>query len=255
MTLQLDARQRAMLEEMGVKLFWPQPATAAPAQAPAVAAAPVAAPAVAPRIATPATAPVVQDPAPRAPRAPAGLPSDLDWDGLEQAVTAWAAQRRRPAVFGAGDRSPDWLCVGDPPVEEEALQQMPFAGDAGRLLDNMLAAVGASRQRGAYLANIAKCRLPPDRALEDEELAQGLAFLERQAALLQPRVILAMGRFAVQGLLATGEPLGRLRGRVHDWNGVPVVVTYHPAYLLRNPADKAKAWADLLLAQSLVEGS
>lgn len=253
MTLQLDARRRAMLEEMGVKLFWPQ--APAPVQAPAAVATPVTVPEAAPRVVTPAPAPVARDPAPPAPRAPASVPSGLDWDGLEQAVTAWAAQRRRPAVFGVGDRSPDWLCVGDPPVEEEALQQLPFAGDAGRLLDNMLAAVGASRQRGAYLANIAKCRLPPDRAQEDEELAQGLAFLQRQAALLQPRVILAMGRFAVQGLLSTGEPLGRLRGRVHAWNGVPVVVTYHPAYLLRNPADKAKAWADLLLAQSLVEGS
>lgn len=251
MSLQLDARQRAMLEEMGVRLFWPQTIVAAPPPAPAAlpSAAPVA-----------RAAPVQPQPQPQraAPPAPARAPStdtaSLGWDELEGAVAAWAAERRRPAVFGAGDRRADWLCVGDPPIEEEERQALPFAGDPGRLLDNMLAAVGASRQRGAYLANVTKSRLPQDRAQEEADLAQGLAFLRRQVELLQPRVLLAMGRFAVQGLLASGEPLGKLRGRVHEWHGVPVVVTYHPAYLLRNPADKAKAWADLCLAQSLLRG-
>ena len=264
MSLQLDARQRAMLEEMGVKLFWPQAPVPSPlSEVPAPAALAVRETTVAAPTTPAPSGPATKAPAPAAPEPPARAPARvhvpgaappaLDWDGLEQAVASWAAQRHRPAVFGTGDRRADWLCVGDPPVEEEELQGLPFVGDAGRLLDNMLAAVGASRRRGAYLTHIAKCRLPQERAWEDEELAQGLAFLQRQVELLQPRVILAMGRFAVQGLLATGEPLGRLRGRVHDWNGVPVVVTYHPAYLLRNPADKAKAWADLLLAQSLLE--
>ena len=248
MTLQLDARQRAMLEEMGIRLFWPEAPEPAPAAVP-VADAPVARASAMPvRPAAPAA------PAVATPRQPVPLAAGLGWDELEAAVAAWAAERRRPAVFGAGDRRPDWLCVGDPPVEDEERQGAPFAGDAGRLLDNMLAAVGASRQRGAYLATVAKCRLPADRAQEDEELAQGLAFLRRQLELLQPRVILAMGRYPVQALLPGGEPLGKLRGRIHEWHGIPLVVTYHPAYLLRNPADKAKAWADLCLAQSLLRG-
>jgi uracil-DNA glycosylase family 4 len=252
MTLQLDARQRAMLEEMGIRLFWPEgPEAPVQAATPAAAAAPAARAAPAPT--PPQRAPAAPIAPPRV-RAPGEDPSGLDWDGLEQAVADWAAARRRPAVLGAGDRRPDWLCGGEPPVEEEEHQGAPFAGDPGRLLDNMLAAVGVSRQRGAYLTNVAKCRLPPDRAQEDEELAQGLAFLQRQAALLQPRVILAMGRSAAQALVPGGEPLGKLRGRVHAWQGIPVVVTYHPAYLLRNPADKARAWADLCLAQSLVRG-
>lgn len=250
MTLQLDARQRAMLEEMGIRLFWPEaPAVAAPAVRTAVEsrASPVPVQtqprlqpqrAVPPRAATPAT--------------PPGDTAALGWDELQAAVQAWADARHRPAVFGTGDLRPDWLCVGDPPIEEEELGTAPFAGEPGRLLDNMLAAVGASRQRGAYLTHVSKCRLPPDRGQEEAELAEGLTFLRRQVELLQPRLLLAMGRFAVHGLLASGEPLGKLRGRVHEWHGVPLVVTYHPAYLLRNPADKAKAWADLCLAQSLL---
>jgi len=260
MTLQLDARQRAMLEEMGVRLFWPQAPVAA-AVAPVATPVEVARAAPAPAQPQQRQQPAVQPQPPRAAPArpasavadaPAGEIPSLDWDALEAAIGAWAAPRRRRVIFGVGDRRPDWLCVGDPPVEEEELQAMPFAGEPGRLLDNMLAAVGATRQRGAYLTHVSKCRLPQDRREEEEELAQGLAFLRRQVELLQPRVLLAMGRFAVQGLLGTGEPLGKLRGRVHEWHGVPLVVTYHPAYLLRNPADKAKAWADLCLGKSLL---
>jgi DNA polymerase len=165
-----------------------------------------------------------------------------------------AAARRRKPVFGAGDLRTDWLCVGDPPLEDEERQGLPFAGDAGRLLDNMLAAVGASRTRGAYLTNVLKWRLPEDRSREAEEVAQSLAFLRRQVQLLQPKVVLAMGRYAVQALLQSGEPIGKLRGAVHRFAGVPVVVTYHPAYLLRTLPDKGKAWADLCLAQALVRG-
>ena len=176
----------------------------------------------------------------------------MDWGALEQAVTEWAAQRRRKAVLGTGDLQGDWVCVGEPPLEEEERQGTPFAGDAGKLLDNMLAAVGASRRQGAYLTNALKCRPSEDRAQEAEELAQSLLFLQRQLQLVQPKVILAMGRFAVQALLQSSEPIGKLRGRVHRHGDLPVVVTYHPAYLLRNPADKARAWADLCLAQSVV---
>ncbi len=176
----------------------------------------------------------------------------LDWDALEQAVTQWASARRRKPVFGAGDLRADWMCVGEPPLEEEERLGLPFAGDAGKLLDNMLAAVGATRRQGAYLTNALKCRLPDQREEEAQVLAESAAFLQRQVQLLQPKVILAMGRYAVQALLQSTEPLGKLRGRVHRHGAVPVVVTYHPAYLLRNLPDKARAWADLCLARSLL---
>lgn len=245
MSLQLDARQRAMLEEMGVRVFGPHAlvrtdGTPPEPRRPAAGKAEL-------RPAEIATPPAVT--APTLPAAPA-VADLLGWDELQQAVAGWAAARGRRAVFGTGDMRPDWLCIGDPPVEEEEREGVPFAGDPGRLLDNMLAAVGASRRKGAYLTNVLKCRAPQDRAREAEELAQSLAFLRRQVELLQPRVILAMGRFAVQALLATSEPMGRLRGQVHRFGDVPLVVTYHPAYLLRNLPDKGKAWADLCLARS-----
>ena len=254
MSLQLDARQRAMLEEMGVRLFWPEPR-----ESETVAEAAPVAVSVRPEPVQARPQPVAKAPPETPARAPAtsGQRGDieaLDWDGLQQAVADWASQRRRKAVFGTGDLRPDWLCIGDPPLEEEERQGLPFAGDAGRLLDNMLAAVGASRQRGAYLTNVLKCRLPEGGAQDAEQLAESLAFLRRQVQLLQPRVILAMGRFAVQMLLQSTEPPGRLRGSVHRYEGIPVVVTYPPASLLRTPADKAKAWADLCLAQSLLRG-
>jgi uracil-DNA glycosylase len=255
MTLQLDARQRAMLEEMGIKLFWPEPPAAAAAPRPeAVTPSADAAPAR-PQAAPARTEPRIEPRRQPVPAASGPAGASLDWDALQQAVAEWAAGRRRKAVFGAGDVRASWLCVGDPPVEEEERQGQPFVGDPGKLLDNMLAAVGASRQRGAYLTNVMKCRLPDDRGQEAEELAQSMAFLQRQVELLRPRVILAMGRTAVQGLLQTGEPIGKLRGRLHHFHDVPVVVTYHPAYLLRNPPDKARAWADLCLARAVVEGA
>jgi DNA polymerase len=197
--------------------------------------------------------------APRAPLPAATIPAAdlgalgaMDWNALEQAVTQWASARRRKPVFGTGDLRADWLCVGEPPLEEEERQGIPFVGDAGKLLDNMLGAVGASRRQGAYLTNALKCRPSDERADDAEELAQSLAFLQRQVQLVQPKVILAMGRIAVQALLQTNEPIGKLRGRVHRHGDVPVVVTYHPVYLLRNLADKGRAWADLCLAASVV---
>lgn len=247
--MNLSARQRAMLAEMGVRVFIPEPAQGmddvAPVRAPAVVA-PLAVAQVA------ALQPVsVAAPAARAMPAGSGV-EGLDWDALEQVVGDWAAALRRKPVFGEGDRQPDWLCVGYPPVEEELRRGAPFAGDEGKLLDNMLQAVGASRRRGAYLTNAFKCRLPDDREREREEAAQWALVLQRQVELLRPRVILAMGRFAVQQLLQSNEPPGRLRGRVHRYGDVPVVVTFHPKYLLHNLPDKARAWADLCLAQSVV---
>jgi DNA polymerase len=160
-------------------------------------------------------------------------------------------------VFGVGHPQAQWMIVGEAPGEQEDRQGEPFVGPAGQLLDNMLRAIGLTRgeagpARQVFIANTLKCRPPKNRNPEPAETAQCAPFLERQIALVRPRIILAMGRFAAQALLASDEPLGRLRGRVHQYRGVPVVVTYHPAYLLRTPTDKARAWEDLCLAASVV---
>ena len=154
-------------------------------------------------------------------------------------------------MVGVGDTQADWLIGGEAPGENEDLQREPFVGQAGKLLDNMLKGLGLDRRHNVYIANVLKCRPPGNRNPQPEEVAQCEPFLRRQVQLLQPRIILAMGRFAVQSLLGTSEPIGKLRGRAHQYLGVPVVVTYHPAYLLRNLPDKAKAWADLCFAQEL----
>ena len=251
MSLDLDERQRAMLAEIGVRVF--EPLERAP-----VAVAPVAAPIERTARAQPAVAREAT-PAParsRVARADAGPIELMDWDALAETVAACRAcglcEGRRNTVFGVGDRQADWLVVGEAPGENEDLQGEPFVGQAGKLLDNMLKALGLDRQHKVYIANVLKCRPPGNRNPQPEEVAQCEPFLRRQVQLLQPKIILAMGRFAVQSLLGTEEPIGKLRGRRHEYMGVPVVVTYHPAYLLRTLPDKAKAWADLCLAQELV---
>ena len=207
----------------------------------------------------------------------------MDWPQLEAAVAACRAcglcAGRTQTVFGVGARSADWMVIGEAPGENEDRQGQPFVGQAGKLLDAMLAAIGLSRQvedapesvaasahpagaegqkglkRGVYIANVLKCRPPGNRNPQPDEIAQCEPYLRRQVALVQPKVILAMGRFAVQSLLQTTEPIGRLRGRVHQYQGVPVIVTYHPAYLLRALPEKAKAWQDLCLAMEVMRGS
>lgn len=267
MTLQIDARQRAMLREMGIELFWPEPAASEPAAAIAEAAIARAAavseaPPVRARMPEPAPAPVA--PMARAPVAPAA-PRDripgielMEWDALKQAVADCRAcklcEGRSNTVFGVGVPHADWLIVGEAPGENEDLQGEPFVGQAGKLLDNMLLSLGLSRRESVYIANVLKCRPPGNRNPEPEEIAQCEPFLRRQVELLRPKIILAMGRFAVQTLLQSTEPVGRLRGRVHRYHDVPLVVTYHPAYLLRNLPDKAKAWTDLVLAKSVLQG-
>jgi uracil-DNA glycosylase family 4 len=270
----LDARQRAMLAEMGVRVWAPMPdATPVAATAPAPVAeaprpeaaparrepmsapTPVARPAPAPVRAAPALVASAPAAVPAVGKRPAGV-EQMDWDALRTAVTGCEAcglcRSRQNTVFGVGDTSASWMIVGEAPGEQEDLQGEPFVGAAGRLLDNMLRAVGRSRTgqgaQGAYIANVLKCRPPANRNPAPEEVAQCEPYLARQVALVQPRLIVAMGRFAVQSLLQTTEPIGRLRGRVHRYQGVPLIVTYHPAYLLRTPADKAKAWDDLCLA-------
>jgi uracil-DNA glycosylase len=258
--MQLDARQRAMLEEMGVRVFAPEADPAAAMEAAIEVAEPRQA---AVETAQPVVARAPQEPvtSQRTPSAGASSARDpaiaqMDWEPLRQAVAACEACKlcsgRTNTVFGVGDLRAELLVVGEAPGENEDLQGEPFVGQAGKLLDNMLRALGVSRRQGVYIANVLKCRPPGNRNPEPDEIAQCEPFLRRQVELLRPKIILAMGRFAVQTLLQSNEPVGRLRGRVHRYQDVPLVVTYHPAYLLRNLPDKAKAWADLCLAQSLL---
>jgi len=251
-------RQQAMLREMGIRLWLP------PTQADASEdrAAPDAA-------ARPPAAAAKPSPTP-APNAvtlgarPTGIEA-MDWPELRAAVTSCTAcklcQARKQTVFGVGNTRAHWMIVGEAPGEQEDLQGEPFVGKSGQLLDNMLRSIQLGRADAApdkqvYIANSVKCRPPGNRNPEPDELAQCEPFLIRQVELVRPKIILAMGRFAVQSLLRSHEPIGKLRGRVHRYQGVPLIVTYHPAYLLRNPDDKAKAWDDLCLAvQTVASGT
>ncbi len=178
----------------------------------------------------------------------------LDWPGLRQRVLACQdcdlCQTRNRVVFGVGDEVADWLIVGEAPGEQEDLQGEPFVGRAGLLLNNMLAAAGLSRD-SVFIANVIKCRPPGNRDPNPQEVEACLGFLQRQIALIEPKIILVVGRVAAQTLLQSDAPVGRLRGRVHGYQGIPLVVTYHPAYLLRRPVEKRKAWEDLKLAMSV----
>jgi len=180
----------------------------------------------------------------------------MGWSDLKQAVPACTAcglhAGRKQAVFGVGDECADWLLVGEAPGSEEDRLGEPFVGPAGRLLDAMLAALELKRGHKVYIANVLKCRPPGNRNPEPAEVAQCTPYLVRQIGLVQPRLIVAMGRFAAQTLLATDATIASLRGRVHHYAGVPLIVTYHPAYLLRNMPDKAKAWADLVFARRTI---
>ena len=180
----------------------------------------------------------------------------MDWPTLKSAVSSCTACGLRAGctqtVFGVGDESAHWLLVGEAPGAEEDKLGEPFVGQAGKLLDSMLAAIGLERGRNVYIANVLKCRPPGNRNPEPGEVAKCSPHLSRQIELIQPKLILAMGRFAVQALLETEATIASLRGTVHRYHGVPLVVTYHPAYLLRNLPDKAKAWADLVLARKTV---
>jgi len=182
---------------------------------------------------------------------------ELDWVELKQAVSACTAcglhATRTQTVFGVGDERAEWLLVGEAPGAEEDRLGEPFVGQAGKLLDNMLAALGLRRGENVYIANVLKCRPPGNRNPEPGEVACCTPFLLRQIALIRPKVIVAMGRFAAQTLLASDATIASMRGRVHRYAGVPLVVTYHPAYLLRNLPDKAKAWSDLVFARRMMQ--
>ena len=182
----------------------------------------------------------------------------LGWIELKQAVPACTAcglhKTRTQTVFGVGDENADWLLVGEAPGAEEDRLGDPFVGQAGKLLDNMLAAVDLDRRINVYIANVLKCRPPGNRNPEPDEVAKCTPHLLQQIGLIKPKLILAMGRFAVQTLLGTDASIASLRGKVHNYAGVPLIVTYHPAYLLRTPGDKAKAWEDLVFARNTMNG-
>jgi DNA polymerase len=184
-------------------------------------------------------------------------PSALDWPQLRDTVASCTLcplhESRTQTVFGVGDTDADWLIIGEAPGAEEDRRGEPFVGRAGKLLDEMLRAVGLSRER-VFIANILKCRPPNNRDPKPDEAAACRHYLERQIELIQPKIILAVGRIAAQQLLHSDAPVGQLRGRLHHLNGVPLVVTYHPAYLLRSPNQKRKAWDDLCLAMNVIAG-
>ncbi len=209
------------LEEMGLAPLWRRRDPAAP---------PPAAPSPAPRGAAPAV-------------------EAMGWAELKAAVAACRrcrlAETRTQTVFGVGDEGADWLFVGEGPGAEEDLRGEPFVGQAGKLLDNMLASIGLARGQGVYIANVVKCRPPGNRNPEPDEVAACAPYLDRQIELISPKLIVALGKVAAVRLLGRDASIASLRGKILDYRGRPLVVTYHPAYLLRNLGDKAKAWEDL----------
>lgn len=296
MSLDLDDRQRAMLLEMGVHVWSPR-GDAPVVDAPPVPVSRVPTPALAPRVAAPvvevspierlavqavsvkggisrqeSARPAVAWEARADADAVAGEVAGMDWAGLSQAVASCQACKlcagRRAPVFEAmpeGMRA-DWLVVGEPPEDVDERAGRPFADQVGQLLDNMLKAVGVMRHnasqpvsaaQAAYLTPVVKCRPALPAAPQLHDLAACEPYLKREVALVQPKVILALGRIAAQTLLresdphASNMPLGKLRGQIHQYQGIPVVVSYPPSYLLRNPQEKARAWADLCLALSV----
>lgn len=177
----------------------------------------------------------------------------MDWQSLQDCVASCEAcvlsKTRTQTVFGVGDPNAEWLFIGEAPGAEEDRKGEPFVGQAGKLLDNMLAAIGLKRGQNVFIANVLKCRPPGNRDPQGEEVVQCDPFLKRQVELIKPRLIIALGKFAAQSLLNSASTIGSMRAKQHDYHGVPVIVTYHPAYLLRNMPDKAKAWEDLCFAR------
>jgi DNA polymerase len=251
----MDARQAAYLQALGVDVYVPRDASLPePMIAPAAAAADL--------LAVPRAAPVTAVPEPRrdppAAAAAFDIAAGLDWDQLRAAVAA--CQRcelhatRTQTVFGVGNPTARWMFIGEAPGAEEDRQGEPFVGRAGQLLTSMLRALGLRRE-DVFIANVLKCRPPGNRDPRPAEAASCRGYLERQVALVNPTLVVAVGRIAAQNLLATETPIAKLRGKVHSFGarGWPLVVTYHPAYLLRSPGEKRKAWQDLVQARQLCE--
>lgn len=282
--LEIDTRQQAILKEIGIRLPWHAPVSAeAPAssspqtlQTPQASQIPMQASAQTPvqppqHIKKQLASTPTQENRPVYTESPSQAPkmdteqfqtrainiAKMAWPELEETARQCEActlcKSRKQTVFSAGEPTAKWMIVGEAPGEQEDKQGFPFVGPAGQLLDRMLAQLELSRsptenQQPVYITNVLKCRPPRNRNPEPAEMAMCEHFLKRQIELVQPKIILVVGRFAVQTLLNTHEAIGRLRGQVHHYKNIPAIVTYHPAYLLRNPVDKRKSWADLCLA-------
>lgn len=203
-----------------------------------------------------ASSPALADPFFQEPVPDAAVPEAEGWEELERQVAACTKcgleKTRTQTVFGVGNRRARWLFVGEAPGADEDRQGEPFVGRAGQLLNAMLFAIGLKREE-VYIANVLKCRPPNNRDPQPGEVAHCEPYLIRQIELIRPRLIVALGRHAAHSLLKTEAPLSRLRGQRLSYHGTPLVVTYHPAYLLRNPADKRRAWDDLRLARTVAE--
>ena len=184
--------------------------------------------------------------------------SQLDWSALQSMVSSCTAcalhESRTNTVFGVGDHQAQVMVIGEAPGADEDQQGEPFVGPAGQLLNNMLLAIGYKREQ-VYIANILKCRPPGNRDPQPEEVSQCESYLQRQIAMVKPKVILAVGRIAAHNLMKVETPIGKMRGKQYQYGDTPVVVTYHPAYLLRKPSEKAKSWDDLRLAMSIIHAA
>lgn len=180
----------------------------------------------------------------------------IAWESLQQQVQqcqkCGLAQTRSQTVFSRGSTQAKWMIIGEAPGEQEDKQGLPFVGPAGKLLDAMLHAIGLDREQDVLIANILKCRPPGNRNPQPAEIAACFSYLEAQIDYVKPAIVIALGRFAAQTLLETDSAISRLRGRVHRWRDIPLVVSYHPAYLLRNLPDKARAWEDWCLAREVM---
>ncbi|WP_265942587.1 uracil-DNA glycosylase [Dechloromonas sp. A34] len=257
----MSLSREQMLVEMGISPIWVLRENEQPAAESVTAPLAVAATGQ-PELAPPLLQPTAAQPAPPiAPAAPLGASGmadidTLDWPELARRVATCQAcplcQQRKQAVLGVGDLHPDWLFIGEGPGADEDAQGEPFVGQAGKLLDNMLGALDIARGNKVYIGNAVKCRPPGNRTPEAAELAACRPYLERQIALLKPKIIVLLGKVAVHSVLHDDKSLASLRGKRFEYAGIPVVVTYHPAYLLRNLPDKAKAWEDLLFARRVL---
>ena len=181
----------------------------------------------------------------------------MDWVELKAAVASCTAcelhKTRTQTVFGVGDENADWLFIGEAPGADEDAKGEPFVGQAGKLLDNMLKSIGLKRGENVYIANVVKSRPPNNRNPLPNEIAACLPYLRRQIELIQPKLIVTLGKIASETLLGREATISSLRGKVHAYQGIPLIVTYHPAYLLRTLPDKAKAWEDLCLARETMQ--
>ena len=251
----MKSRRDLVLEEMGLTPIWRlRHAGAAPEDAPPTESVPVPASPVTPHQSRPISHAVsVTDTGDRRSEI-----MSLDWVPLKARVASCTDcplhAKRNKTVFGVGDENADWLFVGEGPGADEDAQGEPFVGQAGKLLDNMLAAISLKRGANVYIANLIKCRPPGNRNPEPGEALRCEPYLHRQIELIRPKLIIALGKVAAANLLASDASVASMRGKVHQYRGFPLIVTYHPAYLLRNLADKAKAWSDLCFAVRTMQG-